>query len=828
MTNTQTLPADLRETGLFCCWRYEERNGRQTKVPYNPRTGGKAQTDNPATFAPLAEAQAAQESYDGLGVGIFGGLAAIDIDHCINGYEWSELAKDIYETMDCYTETSPSGEGLRLLFSVAPGFQYDKSRYYINRHELGLEVYVAGCTNKYVTVTGSALNDCQRLQPRDSQLMTVLEKYMVRPQPDSGALPRNEETGGQTLDLSDGELLEKARSAKNGAAFSRLWDGDAGAYQSQSEADLALCNQLAFWTGRDPDRMDRLFRQSGLMRNKWDRRQSGTTYGAITIQNACRSCREVYTPRETAQQAFQPVGNGGFGGFGIAPQTEHGFCEFCAFCGPDLSKNPVFPVEELSDILRNMTVGISDSLQVAADMPAVSLLTVVSLCAQKKFMVNPKPGWLEPVNLYSAVVALPSERKSPMAAEVMSPIYSYMKRENDSRRPAVEEYRTRKDMLQRRIESMKKMATSGKRAKNDSPATTEDIMALCRELDDLEQREINYLNLVADDITMEALATAMVENGGKMALVSTEGGIFNTLSGLYSNGVVNMDLFLKSYSGDFFQIDRVSRKRETIEHPSLTVLLTVQRSVLEAIMGNNDFKGRGLLARFLYSIPVSTVGKRRYDTGAVPEEFKGPYCELIDQLLSLPDDLNIIRFTREAQEEAKRLFEDLEPRLREDLEPLGDWAGKHHGRVMRIAALLHICDHGAGAANIPLPGETIRRARKIGDYFITHAKTAYQIMGMSETQEVKDAKYILKRLDSTGEMEISKKRLFDLCRRAGIETVEQMEPGLRVLVQRGYVKVEKATAPQNPQNTQNPQKGGRPSWMICVNPQYTEWKEAQR
>lgn len=308
MTSTQTLPADLRETGLFCCWRYEERNGRRTKVPYNPRTGGKAQTDNPATFAPLAEAQAAQGRYDGLGVGIFGGLAAIDIDHCINGYEWSELAKDIYETMDCYTETSPSGEGLRLLFSVAPGFQYDTSRYYINRKKLGLEVYVAGCTNKYVTVTGSALNDCQRLQPRDSQLMTVLEKYMVRPQPDSGALPRNGEIGGgQPLDLSDGELLEKARSAKNGAAFSRLWDGDAGAYQSQSEADLALCNQLAFWTGRDPDRMDRLFRQSGLMRNKWDRRQSGTTYGAITIQNACRSCREVYTPRMTAQQAFQPV-----------------------------------------------------------------------------------------------------------------------------------------------------------------------------------------------------------------------------------------------------------------------------------------------------------------------------------------------------------------------------------------------------------------------------------------------------------------------------------------------------------------------------------------
>ena len=312
MTNTQALPADLRETGLFCCWRYEERDGRWTKVPFNPRTGGKAQSDNPATFAPLAVAEAAQGSYDGMGVGIFERLAAIDIDHCITGSIWSDMAIDVYEIMDgCYTETSPSGEGLRLLFSVSPGFQYDTGRYYINNQKAGLEVYVAGVTKKYVTVTGNALNDCHRLLPRDSQLLQVLEKYMVRPQQESGALPWDGVIGGgQPLDLSDQELLEKARSAKNGAAFSLLWAGDTGAYRGDdSAADMALCNQLAFWTGRDPERMDRLFRQSGLMRDKWDRRQSGTTYGRITIEKACQSCREVYSPRETPQQAFQPVGN---------------------------------------------------------------------------------------------------------------------------------------------------------------------------------------------------------------------------------------------------------------------------------------------------------------------------------------------------------------------------------------------------------------------------------------------------------------------------------------------------------------------------------------
>lgn len=85
----ENFPAQLRETGLFCCWKYEQRNGsdKPTKVPYNPRTGGKAQSTTPQTFAPLPVALKALErdGYDGLGVGIFGNLGTIDIDHCVDG-----------------------------------------------------------------------------------------------------------------------------------------------------------------------------------------------------------------------------------------------------------------------------------------------------------------------------------------------------------------------------------------------------------------------------------------------------------------------------------------------------------------------------------------------------------------------------------------------------------------------------------------------------------------------------------------------------------------------------------------------------------------------
>lgn len=294
MTRTDNLPTALRKDGLFCCWRYEQRGNKTTKVPYNPRTDVKAKSTDPGTFAPLTVAEMVQDHYDGLGVGIFGALGAIDIDHCISeAGEISEAAVDIMQTMDAYTEYSPSGHGLRILFTAA-GFQYDKARYYINNQKAGIEVYIAGCTNKFVTVTGAAITPGMDLIERGDRLAAVLDRYMVRPKRPTEAPPA---PPVDALDIEDAELIARAKRSRNGAAFAELWAGALKGYNSHSEADIALCNMLAFWTNRDAARMDKLFRQSGLMREKWDRPQSGSTYGAITIQNAIETAHGGYDPQ---------------------------------------------------------------------------------------------------------------------------------------------------------------------------------------------------------------------------------------------------------------------------------------------------------------------------------------------------------------------------------------------------------------------------------------------------------------------------------------------------------------------------------------------------
>lgn len=320
MTNTNNLPETLKQRGLFCLWKYEESNGRTTKMPYNPNSPqDRAKSNDRSTFAPMATAQARAAGFDGIGVGIFDDIAAIDIDHCIDDAgQLSPMAQDIVQTMDAYTETSPSGKGLRILF-LAPGFNYDKERYYTNRQHMdggqGLETYVAGQTYKYVTVTGNTLRSSD-LVDRGKQLQTVLDRYMKR------STAEQQPQGQQSLDswqyvrmqqrtaadLSDRELIDRAMNAGNGSAFTSLWNGNISGYPSHSEADQALCNLLAFWTNKDAARMDSLFRQSGLMRDKWNRRQSGTTYGAITISKAIAGCAEGYTPPQEATASPQAAG----------------------------------------------------------------------------------------------------------------------------------------------------------------------------------------------------------------------------------------------------------------------------------------------------------------------------------------------------------------------------------------------------------------------------------------------------------------------------------------------------------------------------------------
>lgn len=313
-TEPRNLPKYLQEHGRFCLWKYtQDDKGKWTKPPYKACfPASQASKNSPADFTDMATALSYSAGYDGLGVhiGFSDEVSAIDIDHCIDeAGNLSMLAQSVVDLMDTYTERSPSGQGIRIFFRIAPGFVYDRERYLIKNSKAtdpreewpqpqGLEVYVANPDNTYyVTVTGDVVR-AGDVQERTQQLLQVLKRYMERPV-DTMATSGKPLPVGASLGLSDRELIDKAQGAENGAKFKALWNGDwqGAGYGSQSEADLALCSMLAYWTGRDITRIDNLFRESGLYRGKWDERHGQSTYGEATVIKAVERCNNVYSPR---------------------------------------------------------------------------------------------------------------------------------------------------------------------------------------------------------------------------------------------------------------------------------------------------------------------------------------------------------------------------------------------------------------------------------------------------------------------------------------------------------------------------------------------------
>ena len=176
-----------------------------------------------------------------------------------------------------------------------------------------------------------------------------------------------------------------------------------------------------------------------------------------------------------------------------------------------------------------------------------------------------------------------------------------------------------------------------------------------------EYQEEKPLHLYVDDITTEKLASVMSANKGRAALVSSEGGIFDTLAGIYTK-TVNIDVFLKGYSGDTIRVDRIGRESESIMNPQLTVLLMTQPKVISDVLGNATFRGRGLTARFLYCFPKSTVGRRKFQSDPVPEEVRKRYEQKMTNLLDdeYPPRPEIITLSVEAAELLTAFAEETE------------------------------------------------------------------------------------------------------------------------------------------------------------------------
>lgn len=294
----EKIPEELRQLPCWICWKAvpdPKSHSGIKKIPIDPRIGRNASSTDPASWTDFASAVKASENFSGIGFVFDGssGYFGVDVDDiggCINDLMSSgdadNIAGEFISSLRSYTELSQSGNGIHIICKGTLPSE--------GRRRGNVEMYERG---RYFVMTGNAIGNYPIADCTEA-IKPLHEKYIGNSRGKNSAPSK---VSGNVAVGNISELLEKVRNSKQGKLFTDLMNGKfENYYNSHSEADLALCNILAFWTGRSFEMIDSIFRSSGLMRDKWDRKQSGSTYGALTVNKAISECTSAYGERSAA------------------------------------------------------------------------------------------------------------------------------------------------------------------------------------------------------------------------------------------------------------------------------------------------------------------------------------------------------------------------------------------------------------------------------------------------------------------------------------------------------------------------------------------------
>jgi replicative DNA helicase len=487
-----------------------------------------------------------------------------------------------------------------------------------------------------------------------------------------------------------------------------------------------------------------------------------------------------------------------------------------------------FPVEVLPDWLGEYVAGVATATQTPPDLAGMLALAVLATVAAGAVEVEPRSGWREPLCLFVAVGMDAGTRKSSVFSAMTRPVADFEREQAAAALPGITE-----TAVLRRIADQ--AAATAEAAAGKAPAGKQEearAEAIARAAEAASLVVPPLPRWLVDDATPEALA-GLLATYGRIALLSPEGDVFDQMAGRYNQSSgPNLGVYLKGHAGDLLKVDRRGRPPEYLERPCLTIGLAVQPEVLRGLASRPGFGGRGLLARFLYSLPPSLVGHRQPGTPPVPLEVADRYAL---ELQALAASLNapageggpaVLTFDAEAGELLLAFERDLEPRLAAgsgDLDHLAGWAAKLAGATCRIAGLLHLASHLRDGWAQPINADTFAATARLAVYLIQHARAVFDLMGADP--RVDDARWLLDWMTRTSRTQFSRRDAHQATPRGRFPKATDLEPALRLLEEHGYLR---RLDPEPPRDLHGRGRPASPRFLVNPLPRATETSETSK
>ncbi|MBN9542732.1 MAG: DUF3987 domain-containing protein [Alphaproteobacteria bacterium] len=275
--------------------------------------------------------------------------------------------------------------------------------------------------------------------------------------------------------------------------------------------------------------------------------------------------------------------------------------------GPDI------PAILLPETLNRFVKALANQFEIAEGVVVLAILGIISSAINKKFDIVPREAWNEPINTYAFIALPPANNKSAILRNVMKPIILWEKQQREILEPKIRKQFASNKLVEEKIKSIRKKIAEAENILNE--------FSLQQRLTELEKSLIEpdiIPQIFINDTTPEALSNTIHQQGNKGAIISDEGGVMESLSGLYSGNRSNVDIILKGIDGGDVRVRRKDRNYDL--NPYITILMIVQPQILMNMQDKDSFKGNGFLERFLYLIPKSNLGYRSLNTQATPKE----------------------------------------------------------------------------------------------------------------------------------------------------------------------------------------------------------------
>lgn len=703
----ENIPQELQSRPQWVGWIAvpNEKKPKPDKIPVDTRTGSTAYVNRPNTWSSYSEAVKFYQNKIGTlhtvitkkgprtgpvaGVGFVmaetDSYVGIDIDDCIRpDGNLTPFAEEIINRVGSYTEISPSGTGIRIFVKGMFPKDGDKDS------KLGLEVYAA---KHYLTLTGRARFNVP-IQENQAALDWLYQQYCHKEKPTQ---PTQDVAYvsqlGVALTQEDESLREIMCTSHSGPKVKSLYfDGDLSLYDNDhSSADMALCCILAFWCQKDPLQIDRLFRSSALMRDKWDEMRGQEAYGAMTIRKAIESTTEVYSGR--GQEAV--------------PATQE-LIEGKVFMPPPVPLE-VFP-PQIATLLQEAAEAFTVPLQIAV----ACLLGLLSCLVGGTRHISIRPSWMEPGIIWLATVASSGIGKSPCAREFFSPI--------------------------------KKLELKSFREWQKQQAIYEDALFLYnkRKKDEVIRKPVppKRRQAYVDDTTSEALGDALVDNPRGITMLTDELSSMIDAMGQYK-AKGNKDGFrsrlLSAYDGNEWKTNRATdpSKNRHIPHAYVGIFGGIQPAMLPKMFEAGETgvdEASGFIQRFMFTYAEREKPSYWTEKYFSPEsraslDFITNYLWSWDIVLDEYGQQikSVVRVTDEAKAAFINWFNVLSEEEFFSKNP--SQLSKLKGQAQRLILLLHCLDAPFNKTDgmNPIPESTMLRGLMLADWLKEHQKLCWNL-----------------------------------------------------------------------------------------------------